>query len=68
MAYCRADGVCKVYMYRGSGGYVFHVPQKPSFSVRTPEEALKKLQGLKAAGMGIPEYAIERLKTEIRAG
>lgn len=73
MAYCRCDeSGCKVYMFAGLNGYNFHFsnelnPQPKSFYVETAEEALEKLIEYQNAGLGVPDYAIEKLASEIEA-
>lgn len=70
MAYCRCDGKCKVYMYRSvTGKYCFNIAGScREVCITEPEEALRKLKDLKIQGLGVPNYAIERLKDEIKRG
>lgn len=71
MAYCRFSNTCKVYMYHSVfGGYQFHlsgpvVNGDTDFLIKDPNEALRKLKRLKTQGFGVPDYAIERLESEI---
>lgn len=70
MAYCRMSDTCKVYMYASAlGGYQFHLPYvkngSSDFRIEDPEEALRKLKRLQTQCFGVPQYAIDRLQSEI---
>ena len=77
MAYCRMDGTCRVYMYASiCGGYQFHLQgtardqneEGADFTVSTASEALRRLKRLQTQGFGVPQYAIDRLQTDVDEG
>lgn len=71
MAYCRFTKQCMVYMYASVyGGYQFHLAGEvvngdTDFNIKDPVEALRKLKRLQTQGFGVPQYAIDRLQSEI---
>jgi hypothetical protein len=71
MAYCRWSRECRVYMYSSiTGGYQFHlsggvVDGQSDFNIKDPHEALRKLKRLQTQGFGVPQYAIDRLASEV---
>lgn len=69
MAYCRPGVGSDVYMYLGVM-YEFHYRKpdaagKLGFSTPDPREALAHLHRLRAAGLKVPQHAIDRLTAEI---
>ena len=69
MSYCRWSHDSDVYCYPDvSGGYAIWVSGCGNdFNADTAEECLAMLEELRAGGLKIPEYALDRLKSDIEA-
>lgn len=73
MAYCRFGEDSDVYMYSSIiGGFQFHITDRNSlgktgidFHVPTIEDALHRMTRLKTQGFKVPEYALDRLRSEL---
>lgn len=69
MSYCRWTPDSDVYCYLGADDrYVIWVSGGwDDISADTAEECLATLESLRSKGLNVPEYALDRLKSEIEA-
>ena len=66
MSYCRwSKEHSDVYVYAHVvGGWTTHIVGEDAFSDPTPSDCADRLEGLRAKGYRVPQYAIDRLRRE----